>query len=75
MDLKVFKKKTLDLHTLFWCTASLPLLMLVGKNVTSRFHAFLYQNQSEQEMPKYLCLKINTVSLEVNFFTELKIDE
>lgn len=49
--------------------------MLVGKNVTSRFHAFLYQNQSEQEMPKYLCLKINTVSLEVNFFTELKIDE
>lgn len=49
--------------------------MLVGENITSKFHALLYQNQSEQDMPKYLCLKKNAVNLEVNFFTELKTDE
>jgi len=45
MELHAFNKKknTLDLHTL-------PLLMVVRKNVTSRCHTFLYQNQYKNKI-------------------------
>lgn len=44
------EKKKLDLYTVFWCTASLPLLMLVGKNVI--YDVEKKKNQKTKNNPK-----------------------
>lgn len=47
--LKCLKKKPLALCTLFWCTASLPLLMLLGKNL---IYDVKKKNQKTKNNPK-----------------------